>query len=276
MLRSPRVLAVVGASLALFVASCGSSSSTPTATSTSGSPSSSTTGAAGTPSLTGTITVSAASSLTEGFTQIGKDFEAGHPGTHVKFSFDASSTLVTQIKSGAPADVFASADQKNMTVLTDAGLVQGTPTVFAHNRLEIITKPGNPLHIKTLADLAHAGVISLCGATVPCGKFAAQVLKAAGVTIAESSITRGTNAKATLAAVAQGDAVAGIVYVTDAKAASTTVAAVPIPDAQNAVAAYPVGVLKASKNASLAQAFVAAVLAPAGQATLKELGFLAP
>ena len=111
-----------------------------------------------------------------------------------------------------------------MTKLVDANLIDGQPVVFARNKLIIVTKPGNPKNVKTLADLATVGVVSLCGDNVPCGKYAAQILQTAGVTIPESSITRGIDVKATLAAVTQGDADAAIVYVTDAKTAGSQVA----------------------------------------------------
>lgn len=224
----------------------------------------------------GSILVSAAASLNGAFTEIGKDFEAANPGTEVTFTFDSSSALATAITSGAPSDVFASADTANMDVLVAAHDVDGTPTTFARNRLAIVTKPGNPTGITTLADLASAGVISLCGADVPCGRFAAQALHEAGVTIPESSVTRGQNATATLTAVTTGDAVAGIVYVTDARSAGDAVDTVSIPDADNAVATYPAAVLTGSKHAALARAFVAYVASAKGQAVLKADGFLPP
>ena len=226
MTRNWKPLLAVMIVAALALAACGSSSSDGTSTTAKPANSSSSTTQ---PALTGDITVAAAASLTEAFTQIGKDFEAAHPGTKVTFTFDSSGTLSQQIVDGAPVDVFASADEKNEQKVADAGLVKGDPTVFARNRLIIVTKPGNPTGIKTLADLADAGVISLCGTDVPCGKFAATALENAGVTIPESSVTRGQNAKATLTAVSEGDAVAGIVYVTDAQAAGDAVGSVEIP-----------------------------------------------
>jgi molybdate transport system substrate-binding protein len=267
--RRSRPLAILLGALVLLATACGSSSGSDVTGST--------TAPTGEPKLSGTLTVSAASSLTEGFDAIKAAFEAAHPGTTINVTYDSSSTLVSQIQGGADVDVFASADTKNMSALTDAGLIEGTPQVFAHNRLEIVTKPGNPVGIETLGDLAKAdGVVSLCAADAPCGKFAAKVLEAAKVTIPESKVTRGSNARATLGAVAQGDAVAALVYVTDADAAKSTTDAVEIPDAVNPITTLPIGVLKASKHAELARAFVAAVLAHDGQMTLEGLGFLAP
>jgi molybdate transport system substrate-binding protein len=226
--------------------------------------------------VTGSITVSDAASLTEAFETIGADFKSAHPGATVTFNPGSSTTLATQIHQGATADVFASADETNMDTLRDAGLVDGTPVVFARNRLVIVTKPGNPENVKTLADLANLGIVSLCGPTVPCGKYADQVLQTAGVTIPASNITRGVDVKATLAAVTNGDAEAAIVYVTDARTAGDAIDAVTIPDDENAIAVYPIAVLKASGSKETARAFVDAVMSPQGQSTLKSYGFLPP
>ncbi len=228
------------------------------------------------PKLSGSITVSAAASLTEAFHQIGTDFQKKRKGTTVTFNFGSSSTLVTQIQGGAPADVFASADLTNMDKLLKTGNVVVSPTVFARNQLEIAVKPDNPKSIKTLADLTTAGTIALCGATVPCGVYAANVLSRAGVTIPESSITRGADAKATIAAVSPGDANAALVYVTDVKAAGTTVQGVKIPDEQNTIALYPIAPVVGSSKRKLAAAFVAYVASPARRKTLAKFGFRAP
>jgi molybdate transport system substrate-binding protein len=226
--------------------------------------------------VTGAVTVSAASSLSAAFTELGTDFRTAHPEASVTFNFGSSATLATQIRQGAPADVFASADATNAATLAAAGLTAGAPRVFARNQLEIVTKPGNPKRVKGLADLARLGVVSLCAETVPCGKYAAQALATAGVTIPAAKVTRGPDASATLAAVATGDADAAVAYVTDAERAAATVAAVPIPDAQNVLATYPIVVLKAAAGSAAARAFVAYVLSGPGQATLRRFGFLAP
>lgn len=265
MAKTLRMLALVVAALVALLVGCGSE--------TDGTTSST---AADAPELRGGITVSAAASLTEAYTRIGKDFEAAHPGTTVTFNFDSSGTLAQQILDGAPVDVYASADEATMAELTDADLVDGEPTVFARNRLAIVTKPDNPEGIAGLADLADAGVVALCAETVPCGRFAAQVLADAGVAIPKDRVTRGQNVKATLTAVSEGDAVAGIVYVTDAAAAGDAVTTVDIPDDQNAIATYPVGVLVDAANPEVARAFAAYVASDDAQRTLKELGFLPP
>ena len=222
----------------------------------------------------GRITIAAATSLTASFKTIGDDFTKANPGVEVTFTFDSSSTLAKQIQDGSPADGFASADEANMKKLTDAGLIAGSPKVFARNKLTIVVKKGNPKGVKTLADLTTAGTISLCGADVPCGKYADQILKTANVTIPTDKITRGQNVKATLTAVAEGDADAGIVYVTDVT--GDKVERVTIPDAQNAIATYPIGVVKASSNQATMEAFIAYLTGSGGHATLAAAGFLPP
>jgi len=276
MKKTYRLLAIVLAVVTLLLASCGSSSDSDGASTSATTAKAADVTTTATDSLKGGITVSAAASLTEAYTEIGKDFETAHPGTKVTFNFDSSGTLSQQILDGAPVDAYTSADEANMTKLTDKHLIDGTPTVIARNQLIIVTKPGNPKGIKTLDDLSSAGIISLCGLDVPCGKFAQQALDGAGVKIPETSITRGQNVKATLTAVTEGDAVAGVVYVTDADAAGDKVTAVDIPEAQNVIATYPAGVLAASKNIDVAKAFVAYVASDDGQAVLKEHGFLPP
>ncbi|HTN99380.1 MAG TPA: molybdate ABC transporter substrate-binding protein [Microthrixaceae bacterium] len=232
--------------------------------------------AEGSASLTGSVTVSAAASLTESFTRIKDDFVQANPGSEVIINFGSSGQLATQIHSGAPVDVAAFADTTPMDALAKAGLISGEATTFALNELVIVTKPRNPQRVKSLADLADVGTISLCNDNAPCGKFADRILSGAGVDIPVSSITRGMDVKATLAAVIEGDAVAGIVYVTDAASAGDRVESVRIPGAQNVTASYPIGVVSESSNRSLADAFVRYVTGVKGQAVLKKFGFLAP
>lgn len=227
-------------------------------------------------SVSGTIVVSAAASLTDSFTTIKDEFVADNPYADITINFGSSGALSTQIQEGAPADVAAFADTTPMDTLADADLLASEPQIFARNRLIIVTKPGNPDGIAGLADLANAGVVSLCVDTAPCGKFADQILGDAGVTIPEANVTRGVDVKATLTAVAEGDAVAGIVYVTDAESIAGHLDTVEIPEAENVVANYPIAVVKASESAELAEAFQAYVLSDAGQAVLSEAGFLAP
>jgi len=266
--RSLTVTLAVILSLGFVASGCSSSKQADTATT-------GTTVSSAAP-VTGTITVSAAASLTGAFGTIKDDFVKANPGATVTINFGSSGTLETQIESGAPADVAAFADEATMKKLSDKQLLAAPAQIFATNQLVIVTKPGNPKGIKTLADLATAGTISLCADTAPCGKYASQILQGAGVTIPTSSVTQGQDVKTTLAAVTDGDAVAGIVYVTDARAAGAKVDTVEIPTAQNAVAKYPIAVLKATTSSALADAFMAYVLGPEGQAVLKAAGFQAP
>lgn len=215
------------------------------------------------------VTVSAASSLRDAFSELGAVAEG--EGLDVTFNFDSSSSLAAQIIEGAPADVYASAAPEDMARLEDAGLVRD-PVPFARNVLAIVTAPGNPRRIASLADLAGIGVVSLCGPDVPCGRYAQRALEAAGVVLPESSVTRGQNAAAALTAVATGDAVAGVVYATDARSAGDEVVTVPIPAADELAATYLVGVLDRTDEA--ANAFVDLVGSERGQEVLQEHGFL--
>ena len=227
------------------------------------------------PKPSGEITIFAASSLTESFDAMAKQFEKKYPDVSVKFDYDASSNLATQINQGAPADVFASADQSNLQKTIDSGAVTPPAVVFAKNRLEIAVEKGNPKKIKSLADLQKSGlVVVLCADQVPCGKYAAQSLAMAGVTINPSS--KEENAKATLSKVSIGEADASIVYVTDVKASKGTTSGVKIADKQNVVATYPMGVVKESQNATAAKAWVQYVTSKDGQKTLRKFGFLPP
>lgn len=274
---------LAGAAMTLLVA-CGGGAGEPASTSSTGSaapvPASTAAGsgaaAVDAARFSGSITVSAAASLTEAFTAIGEDFMTAYPETEVVFTFDSSATLAQQVIDGAPVDVYASADEANMAKLTEPGLVAGEPTVFGTNQLVIVTKPGNPQRLTGLADLSDVGVVSLCGAEVPCGTLAAQALETAGVDIPETTVTRGQNAQATLSAVSLGDAVAGVVYVSDASAAGDAVTAVEIPTEQNVVAVYPIGVIAAAANAAVAQAFVDYVISSDAQLALKDYGFGPP
>jgi molybdate transport system substrate-binding protein len=231
-----------------------------------------TTGAA----LEGEILVAAAASLTDAFEEVGDAFEAENPEVTVTFTFGPSSGLATQIVGGAPVDVAALASESTMATVEEAGAVSGQPQVFATNDLVVVTRPGNPEGITGVEDLPGAGIVALCGEDVPCGALAQEVLDAAGVEIPETGVTRGEDVRATLAAVARGDAVTGIVYRTDAAAAGHVVTPVPIPPDVNAVAGYPVAALAESRNPDAAAAFVDFVLSPLGQGVLAEHGFGPP
>ena len=223
--------------------------------------------------LNGSISVFAAASLTDSFKALGTAFQAAHAGTTVQFNFAGSPTLVTQIEQGAPAGVFASADTTNMDKLKADGFTGGTPQVFAHNKLEIVVAAGNPRGITGLADLAKPGVIYITAApTVPAGKYAVQILASAGVKVTPKSLE--TDVKSVVGKIELGEADAGIVYVTDVKAAGSKVTGVPIPDSVNVIATYPIVAVKGANNLSLVNAFIGYVLSADGQATLQSFGFM--
>lgn len=221
-----------------------------------------------------TLTVYAAASLKKPFTQLGEQFEKQHPGVHVKFNFAGSSDLAAQIKAGAPADVLATADERTMGLVTSDSLIAGKPRIFTTNKLTIVVPPANPKHIAAAQDLTQPGLqLVVCAPAVPCGKAAERFEKKANLTLRPVS----EEAKVTdvLAKVSSGDAEAGLVYVSDAKSAGTAVKSVPIPSASNVTNAYPIGVLKDSKNAELAAGFNQLVLGEQGQRTLAAAGFTA-
>lgn len=237
-------------------------------------------GASGTPTRSGddvhgTVTVFAAASLTATFTRLGKDFEAAHPGTTVTFSFAGSSDLVSQLSAGAPADVFASADEKNMTKAVGAGVIDGAPVDFATNVLAIAVPPGNPAHVKSFADLASPSVKTvICAPQVPCGTATAAVEKSSGVTLTpvsqESSVTD------VLGKVISGEADAGVVYATDVKGAGGKVGSVPFPEAAKTVNVYPLATVAHAPNPAGAAAFAAFVRGPSGRSALQAAGFGLP
>jgi molybdate transport system substrate-binding protein len=232
-------------------------------------PQTSTSGAA----VAGTVVVFAASSLTEAFTAMGEAFDATNPAVEVMFNFAGSGDLVTQINEGAPADVFVSADDANMTRLTDAGGNAGEPVVIARNTFAIIVGPGNPQSITGLADLADPDlIVVLCADTVPCGKGAATVLANAGVTVTPKSYEE--KVKGVVTKVTAGEADAGIVFATDVVAARDAAEGVAIADDLNAISNYPIVVTKNAPNAAAAQAFVDFVASAEGQAILTKYGFL--
>ena len=219
----------------------------------------------------GAITVFAAASLTEAFNATKAKLATRAPQITIAYSFAGSQALAQQIIQGAPADVFASADEKNMQKLVDAGLVE-TPHVFARNTLEIAVAPGNPKHLTGLADLARADVATVLeDPSVPAGAYSQQVLAKAGVTVKPKSLE--LDVKSALAKVTSGDADAAIVYVTDVRAAVGKVIAVVIPDNQNILATYPIAILKATKNHAIAAAFVQEVVSGRGHDALLAAGF---
>jgi len=236
------------------------------------------------PGLTGELTVYAAASLKGAFDELATDFEQQHPSLDVQpITYDGSSTLATQIIEGAPADVFASADEKNMQKVVGAGLASG-PELFASNTLVLVVPAGNPGDVTGLADLANPGLtVVLCAAEVPCGAASATLLSHAGVTASVDSYEQSVTA--VLTKVAAGEADAGLVYVTDASSrsslsagAATTaeVDTVEVDDAAAVVNHYPIVALSGAANVDAADAFVAFVRSPKGQEVLASFGFGAP
>ena len=226
------------------------------------------------PAVGGTVTVFAAASLTEPFTELGRRFEAAHPGATVRFGFGGSSTLATQITQGAPADVFASASERTMATVVDSGLA-ADPRPFARNTMTIVVPPDNPAKIGGLADLARPGVkVALCQQQVPCGTLAAKILSDAGLAVTPA--TYGADVRAVLTTVGLGEVDAGLVYVTDALAAAGEVASIEIPAAQNASTSYPIAALSKAPNPAGAEAFVQFVLSDTGRAVLDRAGFSPP
>lgn len=264
-----RKLSAVAAAAVLTVslASCAAASDT------SASPTAGTSSAA--PELSGTLTVFAAASLKTTFTDLAAAFEAAHPKVKVSLSFDGSSTLVTQITQGAPADVFASADTKNMTKLSDAKMAAGKPVDFATNVLTLVVPTTNPANIASFADAAKPGTkLVICAAQVPCGAAALSDATSAGLTLAP--VSEELNVTSVLGKVISGEADAGLVYVTDAKSAAKKVKEVPLDLATPTVNDYPIVAVEGSKQQELAKAFIALVTAPEGQQVLQDAGFGTP
>jgi molybdate transport system substrate-binding protein len=224
---------------------------------------------------TGSITVFAAASLQQTFTALGKQFETANPGASIRFSFAGSSDLVTQIQNGAPADVFASADEANMAKLASTDLASGSPRDFATNVLEIAVAPGNPKGITDLDDLTAPGVqLVTCAAPVPCGAATAKVESASGVDL--EPVSEEQSVTDVLGKVESGQADAGLVYVTDVRGAGGKVDGVPFDESGKAVNTYPIGVLRESEDPALARAFSEYVRSAAGQRVLADAGFGKP
>jgi len=223
---------------------------------------------------TGTLNVLAASSLTESFTELKKQFESDHPGVTVKLAFDSSATLAEQVDQGAPADVLATADAATMQTVVDAGNAS-TPTDFATNKLAMVVPADNPAHLSSFADLGKPGVAYVaCVPTAPCGKLARTQLDAHHVTAKPKS--EEVDVKAVLAKVEAGEADAGLVYVTDAVAAGTKVTSIDVPASGDTLNVYPIAVLKNAVKPTLAQEWVDLVLSSQGRQVLTTAGFGTP
>jgi molybdate transport system substrate-binding protein len=224
--------------------------------------------------VSGTVNVFAAASLREAFTKLGRQFEVAHPGARIVFNFGPSSGLATQIAAGAPADVFASASTKNMGQVVTAGKAS-SPKKFASNIMEIAVPARNPAGISGLLDLAKPGVkVAVCQAVVPCGSTAATVFTNARLAL--TPVTEEVDVRAVLAKVTLGEVDAGVVYVTDVRAAGKKVKGIKIPTAVNASTKYPIATLTTAMNKAGGQAFTDYVLSADGAAVLTAAGFAKP
>ncbi len=221
-----------------------------------------------------TLTVSAASSLTEAFTALAEEFEAQHPGVDVALNFAGSSALAEQVNAGAPVDVLATASRATMDVVVEAGNA-ADPVTFARNELIVVAPAANDAGVEALADLARPDVVTaICAADVPCGAATATLLEQNGLAITPATLD--PDVKSVLARVVTDEVDAGIVYVTDARAAGDDVTAIPIPSDANVATDYQVAVIRDTAPSALAEEFVALVTGDAGRAALTGLGFLTP
>ncbi len=229
-----------------------------------------------------TLNVFAAASLTDAFSEMGRNFEAAHPGVTVTFNFAGSQTLRTQIEQGAPADVFASANSTEMNALVADQKVQaGTPKIFLTNRLVVILPAKNPAGISSLDDLARPGLkLVLAAESVPAGNYARQVLENLNASLGAdykdqvlaNVVSNEDDVRQVVAKVELGEADAGMVYVSDAVAASG-LQRIEIPAGVNVIADYPIASISGSINSDLATGFVDYVLSSTGQAILTKWGF---
>ncbi len=262
-MRRPAVaFAATAVALAVLAAGCGGGSTQPATSS-------------GTPRAGRTLTVSAAASLTEVFAQLRTQFEAANPGVDVRLNYGGSSDLAQQIVNGAPADVFAAADNSTMQTVNKAGLLASPAQVFVTNKLQIAVPPANPKQIASFADLAKPEVkLVVCAAQVPCGSATKAVEKATGTTL--KPVSEEPDVRSVLSKVSSGDADAGLVYVTDVKSANGTVTGIDFPQADQAINSYPIAVLKNAPQPELAARWVELVRGADGQKVLRAAGFGAP
>ena len=229
-----------------------------------------------------TLTVFAAASLTDAFTEIGETFQAANPGVTVTFNFAGSQALRTQIEEGAPADIFASASGKEMDAAIEGKFIaEDSKQVFLTNKLVVILPADNPAGLETLEDLANSGVkIVLAAEEVPVGNYARQALDLMNGSfgtdfkdkVLANVVSNEDNVKQAVSKVQLGEADAGIVYTSDAVAAPE-LKSIEIPAELNVIAKYPIAPLVKSENADLAQAFMDYVLSDKGQAILAKWGF---
>lgn len=228
------------------------------------------------------LAVYAASSLTDAFGELKTNFEEERPGTEVQLNFAGSSTLLTQLEQGAPADVFASADEAKMNDAISDGLAEA-PQTFARNRLTVIVPAGNPAGISSYQGLANPGnTLVLAQDEVPVAQYAKESLTKANAEygsnfserVLSNVVSREADVKAAANRVAVGDADATIVYTSDATPdLRERVETIDIPEELNVVATYPITVLEEARNPEVAQQWVDLVLSDEGQRVLESYGF---
>lgn len=230
-------------------------------------------GSGGETGSTSTITVSAASSLTGAFREIGTAFTQ-RTGTAVTFNFGGSSALAEQINGGAPVDVFAAASASTMQAIIDRGNA-ASPVIFATNTLQIATPPGNPAGVVALAQLADPSVtVAACRPEVPCGAAAVSLFERNGLAV--TPVTLEPDVRSVLGKVISDEVDAGVVYVTDVVAASDMVTGIAIPAESNVITTYPAAAISSSTNATAAAAFVGFLTSTEAQAILADAGFAPP
>ncbi len=268
-------LAVAAFFAATLLLACSSSNSTDNGATDGG----------GTP-LKGSITVFAAASLTESFTELGQAFKTANPGVDVKFNFAGSSALRTQLEQGAPADVFASANPDQMDAAVQSNVIEGEPQIFVHNSLVIITPKDNPAGIESPADLKKSGLkLVLADPQVPVGNYAREMLQnleqspdyGAGFSdaVLANLVSNEANVKDVVAKVELGEADAGVVYGTDVtQEVAPDLKVIQIPDQYNVIADYPIAATSDAKNPTVAKAFVDFVLSSDGQAIMQKYNFV--
>ncbi|MFA7324986.1 MAG: molybdate ABC transporter substrate-binding protein [Candidatus Nanopelagicales bacterium] len=224
---------------------------------------------------TGTITVSAAASLTDVFPAIARAFTKRYPGTKVQFNFAGSSTLVEQVLAGAPVDVLATASEPTMWKAVQAGAAE-QPLHFAKNTMMVVTPADNPAHIAKFSDLSRPGVlVAVCAIAVPCGSAARDLFAKNAITV--KPVTQELDVRSVLSKVVAGEVDAGIVYVTDARSAGSEVTALAVPPAINVTTTYPIAAVKDSSNPFTARAFVQYVrFTTSAQGLLRAYGFSKP
>lgn len=218
------------------------------------------------------LVVFAAASLTDTFTELGKEFERTHPGATVTFNFGASSTLAQNIIQGAPADVFAAANESTMKTLTDAGEANGSPEIFVRNQLQIVVPRGNPAKVAGLADFGRSDLrIAVCADQVPCGAAAKKVFQLAKIEAKPDTEER--DVRAALTKVELGEVDAALVYQTDVKSAGESVEGIDFPESAEVVNNYPIVAITGSTGAS---AFIEFIRSDNASAVFVKAGFAVP